>query len=60
MIKNKIENKGWEILCDHCNEVTVGYVGQDEKPLETEYFGIICSACYLANNPEIIINDNEL
>jgi hypothetical protein len=59
MLKNNINNKVWEILCDNCNDVVVGYVGSEEMPNESEYFGIICSQCYLLNNPEIIIEDEN-
>jgi hypothetical protein len=59
MIKYKIDNKGWELLCDNCKEVVIGYVGSEEKPNEAEYFGIICSQCYLLNNPEIIIQNEN-
>jgi hypothetical protein len=51
MIKNKIDNKGWEILCDNCKDVVIGYVGKEEKPSEEEYFGIICSQCWHLDNP---------
>jgi hypothetical protein len=60
MIKDKIDNKGWEILCDNCKDNVIGYVGQEEKPSEEEYFGIICSQCWQLNNPEILdTNNNE-
>lgn len=48
--------KGWEILCDQCKSNIIGYVGQEEKPLDTEYFGNTCVKCWQQNNP---IEDTE-
>lgn len=46
------ENKGWEILCDQCKEFVLGYVNQEEKPSDENYFGFICGYCSEANNAE--------
>jgi hypothetical protein len=42
---------GWEILCDQCKINIIGYVGDQDKPLDTEYFGSTCVKCWEQNNP---------